>query len=215
MNRIPPKWNITQDQIAAAPKISHLLNMLEKRSSMGLSGRDLFIEILRGSADAKARQFIIFFDQQPTKTRRSDIPVEAFCVAAKLCPNEMFALAVAEARQQSARVSSMLAALKQPAVVSRSINEALTPGGVEDRMAQLRHSGFLPLPKGSQVNVYASASALAAAQAEAKDTRSDVIPEDTIRRLGDRFNAQKALPPPVEGIGSMKQSEPEYEYVDD
>ena len=46
-----------------------------------------------------------------------------------------------------------------PDVVQASINRALQPQGVEDRRIQLMHSGWLPVPKGSVVNVHGQAAA--------------------------------------------------------
>lgn len=61
---------------------------------------------------------------------------------------------------------------------------ALAEKGAADRKMQLQHSGFLPIPVGSQTNI-------AIMQATAQPVVITAPkPEETIRRLSDAFNAK-------------------------
>jgi hypothetical protein len=78
-------------------------------------------------------------------------------------------------------------------VVEKSVEMALTDGGIEDRMLLGKATGFLPTPKGSRtiVNVEANANA----QSNPQVLVAAPPPEQTIRRLVDRLNEARGLPP--------------------
>jgi hypothetical protein len=61
--------------------------------------------------------------------------------------------------KRNIEMSNIYAGLAHPAVVKRNIKSALLAKGVKDREMFLQHSGWLPLPKGSTVNVNAQAAA--------------------------------------------------------
>jgi hypothetical protein len=177
---------ITPEQLSTVPQISHLLKRL-KSNLPGIWTRRHFIEMLKGSEEPDLKQFVSFYESCSKQLRKSAIPIEAICIAAKVDPSKLLGLAIAEANKQSYQLSSLIAAIKHPEIVARSASQALEPDYIDDRMAQLKHSGFIPIPKGSQINVYNTASALAQAQSVSTDAPAA---EDTIKRLGDRFNTR-------------------------
>ena len=77
-------------------------------------------------------------------------------------------------------IGAITAAERHPDVVAASLDAALLPDGVTDRMANLKHMGYLPSPKGSSVNVNVNASANAAAVSKSDGLESS---ESTIRRI--------------------------------
>jgi hypothetical protein len=61
--------------------------------------------------------------------------------------------------KRNIEMSNIYAGLAHPAVVKRNIKSALLAKGVKDREMFLQHSGWLPLPKGSTIQVNAQAAA--------------------------------------------------------
>jgi hypothetical protein len=68
---------------------------------------------------------------------------------------------------------------------------ALTDEGIADRKMLFQHSGFLPTPKGSQTTVAITQNVQASAVPQFVAAPR---PEETIRRLSDRFNEARGLP---------------------
>jgi hypothetical protein len=103
--------------------------------------------------------------------------LEELCEAVGLAPGRLLGK-VAEAMYEfNADVSNLLAAVAHPDVVQASINRALQPKGVEDRKIQFLHSGFLPAPRGSVVNVHAQAAAFASVSSSAVGDEGTALPE--------------------------------------
>jgi hypothetical protein len=67
-------------------------------------------------------------------------------------------------------ISEALAGMAHPKVVERNIKEAMKAKGVKDREMFLSHTGWLPQPKGAQVNTFINAQAQANASAGSKST---------------------------------------------
>lgn len=118
------------------------------------------------------------------------LPIEAFCLAASVSPLRILEILTATCVRMGAQASTLIAAINHPRVVEKTVEMALTDAGTEDRATLHKHAGFLPIARGPQttVNVNASASANAAAQVVAAPP-----PEQTIRRLTDRFNAIRGI----------------------
>ncbi len=75
-------------------------------------------------------------------------------------------------------ISNMYAGLAHPKVVQRNIAQALKPKGIRDREIFFQHTGWLPLPKGSQINVNAQATAqsLSAAKGSSNEEEGPPLP---------------------------------------
>jgi hypothetical protein len=177
--------------VAAAPRITHLLDELE-------DGRATALLVLRASDLPEARKFIFQYDNPllPAAVRRV-LPVEAFCVAAGISPTRLWAVIAELYRLQKAQVGAIKAARRHSAIVDVNSEVAATPDGVEDRMAHLKHMGFTPSPRGSVINIGVSASANATAQSASASALAP--PEDTIRRMVEarqRAALGSAAPPP-------------------
>src|SRR5262249_24120867 len=148
--------------------------------------------------------------------------IEAFAVAAGLSPTRLWGVIAEVIRMQKAQLGAIKAAEKHEAIVAVSSDVALTPLGVEDRMAHLKHMGFTPSPKGSVININAAAPAVAAAKPDS--TAALASPEDTIRRIVERRQqataaltaaATKELPAetPVESVPQAFMPRPVAEPV--
>lgn len=115
-------------------------------------------------------------------------PIEAFCVAANVSPLRILEILVGTLVRMGAQASTIIAAVNQPRMVQKMVEVGLTDEGFSDRALLARATGFLPTPAGPRttVNVNQNASATANAQAA---TVIAPPPEQTIRRLSDRFHA--------------------------
>jgi hypothetical protein len=174
---------IAPNDIATCTKITPQLALV--------GGKDRAIELLRSSPHSAARRFIQCYDdvRVPPSFRRI-LPIEAFCLAAGFSPDQLVLALQSAMRELSQFEAAATAALVHPEIVQRSSELALE-GSVEHTTLNMKHMGFLPLPKGSQVqvNVNANATANSASQAIAAPS-----PENTIRRLVNRFNTAVASP---------------------
>jgi hypothetical protein len=141
----------------------------------------------------EARAFVSKYDNLylPSFCRRV-LPIEAFALAAGLSPTRLFGVIVECGRRFEAGLGSLTAAAEHTKIVEASSKAALDPElGLADRTMHLKHMGFLPLPKGSQVNVQVNASAVAASESAALSAGSAPAPEDTIRRIVEARQARQ------------------------
>ena len=128
-------------------------------------------------------------------SERQASSADALCRQAGFTPTELLKVVATAACQYSMHVAQLSAALALPSVVKRSIEVALTDDGTADRKMQFQHAGFLPTPKGSQTTIaimQQNSQGLAPAGSD-----SVVVaprPEETIRRMADRFNEHRTLP---------------------
>jgi hypothetical protein len=183
---------VTPAQVAAEPAVSHLLRKLGSRATV--------LQYLRGSADEDARRFLTVYDRY-TKGQQNILPLEAFCVAAKITTKRFFEVISGAVFEQAGDESALLAAAKHPNVVAATIKNALHPLGKDDRKMLHQHQGFLPMPKNTTVNVFGNQRIDARNQTQ---VNVSVLPalEEGVKRLSDRFNdritGMKSLPAPVE-----------------
>lgn len=160
-------------------------------SACGLGiGLDNFIAMTRlaRTSDSSAARFLDAWDALGDNEQLSAAAADAVCEQIGLAPLDLLK-AVADATIRFAMYTARLrAAVAMPSIVERSIEVALTHQGVADRKMQLQHSGFLPTPAGSQTNI---------AIMQANPTPQPAVvtspkPEETIRRLSERFNSIRA-----------------------
>jgi hypothetical protein len=130
-------------------------------SACGLGiGLDNFIAMTRlaRTSDSSAARFLDAWDALGTSEVLSAATADAVCEQIGLAPLDLLK-AVADATIRFAMYTARLrAAVAMPSIVERSIEVALTDQGVADRKMQLQHSGFLPIPAGSQTNIAIVAS---------------------------------------------------------
>ncbi len=192
------KLGITEEQARAVPRITHIL---------GHAKLDAW-QYIEGSADPLAPALLALRDKVG-KACAATLPIEAFCCAAGAPTKRVLGLIVAEAFDESNTVSGLIAASRQHEVVQATVDEALKPSGTREREMVLKHSGFLPLPKTSIVNVRGNNAVVGGNQ-----TNVAVLPpvEDTVRRMSDRFLEMvppepRALPAPAEVVDADEDDE--------
>jgi hypothetical protein len=161
---------------------------------------------------ADARKVLLAYHSIPHYCR-DVLPIEAFCVAAKVSPLSILGILVGSIVRMGAAARTVIAMVNQPRVVQKSVDMALTDDGIADRELLAKATGFLPTPKGAQtiINVDNKSSATANAQSAVVDAPP---PEQTIRRLVDRFNDARTIIAPVQDSlpeAPMIPSNPIYE----
>ncbi|HEY0800682.1 MAG TPA: hypothetical protein VGD54_07550 [Steroidobacteraceae bacterium] len=120
-----------------------------------------------------------------SKTGQRDTTIESLCLTRQVDPLHFLSV-VAEASMKFRDNSTLLiAALNMPEVVMQSIKFAKQPEGFKDREALMKHSGFIPTPTGSRINILNSASAKAGAQSEANVERGLPSFEQSMSDLED------------------------------
>lgn len=174
---------ITQADLDTSPKIEHLLGRI-----------DVF-QYLEGSEEPEARQ-ILELRKRLTDKQRSVVPFEAYCVAAVIPVKKMFGIISAECMDQEDKAKQLLFRATHKQVLQATIDSALDPIGVADRKMLHQAANFVPVPKNSVTFVRGNQMI----DASTKTTNIAVLPpvEDTVRRLGDRFNEKvlDVLPAP-------------------
>jgi hypothetical protein len=148
---------------------------------------------LASSDHADAKKVLQAYFGLQASLRRT-LPIEAFCVAASVSPLTILGILTGEIVRMGAQASSIIAAVNSPRVVQKSVEMALTDDGIEDRTLLAKATGFLPSPKGSQTNIHVQTNASAAATAAPQIAVVAPPPEQTIRRVVDRFNDARTLP---------------------
>lgn len=170
------RTGIDPNVVMSMPKISPFIARIP-------GGWEFVLDCLRASSDATARQFLKYYDD-PTLPLyvRAHLPVEAFCLLASITPEALMNTIIVQAQVHGIQMARLVAAVHFPKVIQTSVDEAAKPEGIADRELQMKHAGFLPMPKGSQVSVNVNASA------NAQSATLAPSPEDSIRRLQDQFS---------------------------
>jgi hypothetical protein len=151
-------------------------------------GVDHFIAMVRlaRASDPDAARFLDAWDAASGEP--SGRTADAICGQLGIVPLDLLKAAASATIRFSTYTAQILAAAALPSIVERSIEVALTQKGTADRKMQLQHSGFLPVPAGSQTNIAIMQSNVAQPVVLVAPPR----PEETIRRLTQRFHAELA-----------------------
>jgi hypothetical protein len=174
---------VRPDDVILAPHITQYIT-----DKLALD-RDSAVEYLRMSGDPTAHKFLTVYDG-PLLTRhhRASLPLEAYCLSAKINPLDLLELLVGVLVRVGAQQSAVIAAVHQPAIVARTVEAALQPENFRERQLFHKATGFLPQPKGSQTSIkVVQQQSQGQQQAQQQETAAPP-PEQTIRRLVDRFN---------------------------
>lgn len=184
---------VSADEIAAAPKISHVLEAAKIKDPW---------EYIEGSEQPEARA-LLAVRARLSKRQAGTLEFEAFCVAAKISPKKALAMLTMEVFDQAGKASALLAASQHPAVTEATIQAALSPLGTPERKMLHLHAEFLPVPKTSIINVRGNHAVIGGEQ------KNLVLPpvEEGIRRLGDRFNQRAIAPAPVAPVPLIVEDE--------
>jgi hypothetical protein len=152
-------------------------------------GLDHFIAMVRlaRASEPSAASFLDAWDALGASGVPSGRTADAICEQLGIIPLDLLKAAASATIRFSTYTAQILAAAALPSIVERSIEVALTQKGTADRKMQLQHSGFLPVPARSQTNI-----AIMQANAAPPVVVAAPRPEETIRRLTQRFHAELA-----------------------
>jgi hypothetical protein len=157
--------------------------------------RDTAIEYLRLSDNPLAQKFLTLYDAPLiTLSHRKVLPLEAYCLSGKINPLDLLEILVGVLVRVGAQQSAVIAAVHQPAIVAKTVEAALQPDNFRERQLFHKATGFLPTPKGSQTSIKVVQSQQQGQQQGQQQVAAAPPPEQTIRRLVDRFNTQAAMP---------------------
>jgi hypothetical protein len=177
---------IHEADVMGVPKIQPLLEQAGVLSKVW--------EYLAASDDEVARLLLAKL-RCLSKSHVNALPFEAFCVAAKVETKKVFGVICSEVYAQTEQTSLLMAASAHPDVVKATIEAAVHPTGSKERAMLLSHSGFVPVPKTSVVNIHGGKNVLGGTQQIAETAALPPI-ESFIRNVSDRFNEGHALPAP-------------------
>jgi len=198
------RLGVTWDVVRAAPAITQQLRLISRtvrgsskdhRAPYGPGG-DVYTSwpnYLAASDLPDARKVRDAYYAIP-RYQRTRLPIEAFCVAAGVSTLTILEILTAVIVRQGTQASQIIAAVNHPRVVEKTVEMALTDEGIEDRKVLHTHTGFLPRSSGAKTSIVVTQNASANAQAASVAAPP---PEQTIRRLADRFNLSRALPEQV------------------
>lgn len=191
------RLGVTPEQVRDVPQVSHHLRRLCK----AIKVQDVHIPrdplyYLRASDDPLVRRVLVARDEIPFGYARL-LPWEAFCVKAGVPTPRLVQALTDVCKIMSRQFATVIAAVSHPAIVEKSVEIALTDEGEKDREMLHRHAGFIqPASQHQPVSVTVTQHANSSAMAEAKAaTVLAPTPENTVRRLADRLNAIRGLPP--------------------
>jgi len=170
---------VDEADVLMAPAITPLL----KRAGV----LDRVWVYLETSSDESARLLIGQKYKIERQALRAVVPIEAFCVAAKIETKKVLALIFAEVFSQNQQVAELIAANAQPDIVQATVDRGVEPGGSRERDMLHKHSGFVPVPKTSVTFVRNAARVITG------DDNSQAVAvlspiEKTVRDISDRFN---------------------------
>jgi hypothetical protein len=152
---------------------------------------------LETSGDEMARLLIAQKYKLATKSQRDAVPLEAYCLAAKLDPKKVLGLIFAEVYSQNEQAAGLMAAAAQPDIVRATIDRAVEPGGTRERDMMHKHSRFVPVPQTSVTFVRKAGKVIGG---DDNSQTLAVLPpiEKVVRDVSDRFNERLLTAPAPE-----------------
>lgn len=183
---------IRADQVAWVPEITSELRLVFRtisRINSNLPADPYYY--LKTCDHPDAILLLTKYYSLPPYLRRL-VPIEGYCLAAGVPSSRVLELIAGACVRIARNASTIIASVTHPDVVKKTIEMALTDEGYEDRNTLHKAVGFLPTPKGSQINIQNNNNATAA----------PILPppslESTVRRLSDRSTkafASQSNPP--------------------
>jgi hypothetical protein len=166
--------------VQQAPKISHHF--------VHVGGEAKVWEALEGSDSEEARK-LVNVRSRLNQGQRSSIPFEAIAIAAGLTTKRAFGVISEAILESSDEVSALILNANMPTMVQKAVDRAQAFDGTADAKMLFQAKRFVPVPKGSTTIVNGDV---------VKGNKNQVAvlpsPEDTGRRLNDRFNMEITVP---------------------
>jgi len=105
---------------------------------------------------------VVFAYEETPDSHKSKLKLEALCETAGIPSSEFLGSTIAAIYSRNVDIGKMIAAASHPKVVEATVENAQTRNGFMDRKMMHDHMGFLPLPKGMNINIDNSKKTLVA-----------------------------------------------------
>ena len=164
-------------------------------------GRESFLVYARSAASAhpEIKPFLEHYDGI-TQYERQKYTLDVLAQQAGISPRILIEAVAGEAFEQGVNVANLIAAHHLPEVVRESVKVAVTRKGVKDREMLMQHHGFLPVPKGTTINI----------QNIQRGGMSDLPDfEQSVVSLGEAARSVERLPEGSEGTIDVEPEEEE------
>jgi len=117
-------------------------------------GLATFLKYVRlGAPESETLQKFLSVWDGLSQNKQRKIPMEQLCEAAGVTPSELLGEATEFAHKYNGDISNLIAAEFLPSIVQASVRAAQRPRGVDDRRMLMQHAGFVPISKGSTINI--------------------------------------------------------------
>lgn len=202
-----PEWDylgVSEAQVRAVPRISQALKKV-------LGGKEEILELLRKSEAREAQRVLELVDAAP-ESYVEKLPLEAFCVAAKVNPKRLFGIIAECVFEESQNEALLIAAKETPAVVEATVESAKGGSSAAQKMI-LQHAKIAPVPKTAITTIIGNPVI-----EQGSRTQTVVMPiaEDGVKKMSERFNRNvtdtaRGLLPPAENVQIISAEDAEDE----
>jgi len=191
--------------IKAQKPVPGFLPITEAASALG--GAENFMAFYRIAAEREPKLApVLGAWDATTKLERKRAALDEMMSAVPISPHDIVGMVVAEMSRYHYSVSEGIVAMNHRAVTETMMKNARTVKGIADREMVMKHSGFLPLPKGSEVNVF---------QGVRVDSGSEAPTDSRIPRFEEEMaelsTLRPALPAEIEAPPLRREQEPDIE----
>jgi len=107
---------------------------------------------IASETDPRFAKLVALWDDL-SHTARKRLHAEDLCKAAEILPEDYLSEVTRLMFRVNIDAANLIAAAAHPKVIKRAVIEAQRPEGIQDRRFLMQHSGFLPLPNGTVINV--------------------------------------------------------------
>lgn len=142
-----------------------------KRGRGGVLG---YIQLAASEGNVEAKTWMLCWSELSPYEQRT-ITLDDICAACGVSAVKLLKAIVGVAYEANIDVANLVAAATHPEVVAASAKHAMKKDGIEDRKLLFQHHNFIPVPKGTTINVHASASAQAASSASNDQSVPDFL----------------------------------------
>jgi hypothetical protein len=190
INKLLLLLGTSEAAVSVLPRITQYIDCVLKLP------RDTVIAYLAMSTDPDATAWMATYEREDIPDSiREVLPYEAVCAASGVSTSRFMECLATQIIASGATRSAITAAIHHPEVVEATIGYALTQDGISDRNTLHKAVGFLPMPKGATTTIQIQQNAVASAAAA---TFEAPRPEQTVRRLVDRFHKNAGEPSTIQ-----------------
>ncbi len=119
-----------------------------------VGGVSAAIEAARLVAETDERfKMLVFAYDEVSESDKHKLKLEHLCEAASIQPDVFVGMTIAAIFKRNSDIGKLIAAANHPRVIEATVEHAQKVNGFMDRKMMHDHMGFLPLPKGMNINI--------------------------------------------------------------